>query len=717
MKKKIEKSYQKLKKRIKDLTYYLTHESKKVILITLFNHIVECIKNNTLFFVFVISNVFIGILLRYFTIHTLENLLLIKALLGDLVIVLFLGGINFILKEKYRFPYLLGVSIVLTTICIMNSVYYTFYTSFISVSLIVTARYAVEVGDSITNILKIQDFFYIISPILLTITYFKINHNRKLTKEEKEKRSFSKMINTFIGGGVVLFLFLISLTPLEIGRYANQWNREYIVMRFGVYAYQLNDIVKSIGTQLTSLFGYDQAMQIFNEYFQDRPDEQQTINEYTGIFEEKNILVIHYESMQNSNIGLTFNGVEVTPTLNRLVKDSLYFSNFYSQVSGGTSSDTEFTFNTSLMPTNNGTAFVSYFNREYVATPALLREKGYYTFSMHANNGSFWNRNAMHQTLGYQRFYSKNDYDIDEVIGLGLSDRSFYRQSLEKIKEIAKQDQPFYGTLITLTNHTPFDDVEKYGEFDVDIKENVYNEETGQYEEVSYPYMEDTKMGNYFKSAHYADVALGEFIDALEKEGILDNTVLIIYGDHDARLPKTDYRRLYNYDKETNSIRSCDDTDEDCVKIDANTYELLRKVPLLIYSKETKESLHQKITNVMGMYDVMPTLGNMFGFYNKYQLGHDIFNVTDDNIVVFPNGNWVTNKIYYNAQNNSFLSLKETEITEEYMDACNTYAENLLEASNATIVFDLIKKSKEIEAAELESDYIEESVVPERNQK
>ena len=88
------------------------------------------------------------------------------------------------------------------------------------------------------------------------------------------------------------------------------------------------------------------------------------------------------------------------------------------------------------MPTNNGTAFVSYFNREYVTTPLLLREKGYYTFSMHANNGSYWNRNIMHETLGYQRFYSKKDYEIDDVIGLGLSDKSFYRQSIEKIKEI-----------------------------------------------------------------------------------------------------------------------------------------------------------------------------------------------------------------------------------------------------------------------------------------
>ena len=707
MKTSVKKELIKIKKNLNKL-YNDFRKNPKKTLLTLINTSVEAVKNNTLFFTFVITNVFIGILLRYFTIHTIENLLLLKPILADLAIVLFIGSISFTLKEKHRFPYLLIMSIVLTLICIINSVYYTFYTSYVSVSLIATSRYAVQVGDAIVeNVIKIQDFIYILSPILLILMYFKTR--KKLSKINKEKRDTPKMITAMISAGVVFFFFIISLTPLEIGRYAKQWNREYIVMRFGVYAYQLNDIVKSIEPQLTSMFGYDKALKIFNEYFKDRPDTQETKNKYTGIFEGKNVIVIHYESMQNLNIGLEFNGVEVTPTLNRLVKDSIYFSNFYSQVSVGTSSDTEFTFNTSLMPTNNGTAFVSYFNREYIAIPSLLKDKGYYTFSMHANNGSFWNRDTMHDTLGYERFYSKRDYEIDEVIGLGLSDRSFYKQSLEKIIEIDKKEEPFYGTIITLTNHTPFSDTDLYGEFDVSLKENVYNEETGQYEEVVYPYMEGTKLGNYFKSAHYADVALGEFIDGLESAGILDDTVLVIYGDHDARMSKSDYRRLFNYDKETNSARECEEGDDSCIKVDANMAELLRKVPLLIYSKETKNKHHQEVTNVMGMYDVMPTLGNMLGFYNKYQLGHDMFNIKDDNIVVFPNGNWLTNKLYYNSQNGSMLPLKETELPANYIDECNKYAEELLSASNSTIVFDLIKKTREVE--ESESDYIEENSI------
>ena len=128
----------------------------------------------------------------------------------------------------------------------------------------------------------------------------------------------------------------------------------------------------------------------------------------------------------------------------------------------------------------------------------------------------------------------------------------------------------------------------------------------------------------------------------------------------------------------------------------------------MIYSKETKESLHKDVTNVMGMYDVMPTLGNMFGFYNKYQLGKDIFNTTDDNIVVFPNGNWMTNKVYYNTQKGEQLVLKETIITDEYIKECSEYAEKLLNASNSLIVYDLIKKQNQI--INSDTDYIEEKV-------
>ena len=666
----------------------------KKTLLTLINNCFEILKNNPVFFTYVITSLFIGVVLRYFTIHTLDNLLLLKPVLGDLAIILLLGSVSFILKEKNRFPYLLTVNIIFTIICVVNSIYYTFYTSFVSVSLISTSRYAVQVGDAIVeNVMKIQDFIYILAPILLIYVYIK-SKKRRSKKYNPDSRDLRKTVVSMIGGVIVLLTFIFSLTSLEIGRYAKQWNREYIVMRFGVYAYQLNDIVKSIEPKLTSLFGFDNALKTFTEYFADRSDTQDWTNEYTGIFEGKNIIVIHDESMQNLNIGLTFNGEEVTPTLNKLVKESIYFSNFYSQVSVGTSSDSEFTFNTSLMPSNNGTVFVSYFNREYVSIPWLLRDKGYYTFSMHANKADFWNRRNMYKSMGYDHFYSKVDYKVDKenTIGLGLSDESFFAQSIPKIKEINEKEKNWYGLLIMLSNHTPFSDVEKYGDFNVDIIDTNISAD-GSIEEISHNYMEGTKLGNYFKSLHYADYALGTFLEGLDEEGLLDNTVIVLYGDHDARLPRKEYNRLYNYDFETYEMYS--EEDERYKEYDAYQYELGRKVPFIIWTKDMEgTSANVTIKNVMGMYDVQPTLGNMFGFYNKYALGHDIFDIKENNIIVFPNGNWLTNKMYYNSQKAAYLPISEQPITEEEIANNSEYANKLLDVSNNIIVFDLLNEEK-----------------------
>ena len=320
---------------------------------------------------------------------------------------------------------------------------------------------------------------------------------------------------------------------------------------------------------------------------------------------------------------------------------------------------------------------------------------------MHANNADFWNRRTMHKNMGYQRFYSKTDYEIDKenVIGLGLSDKEFFRQSAEKIEKINEEHDKWYGLLIMLTNHTPFSEVDKYGEFPVDIKETITNED-GTTEEIVYPYMEGTKLGNYFKSIHYADSALGEFLTELDQKHLLDNTVFVLYGDHDARLPRKNYNRLYNYDKENDT--TLDEEDPEYKEYDSYQYEIGRRVPFIIWTKDMEGSkLNFTNSNVMGMYDVVPTLGNMFGFYNKYAFGHDIYNINDNNIVCFPNGNWVTNKVYYNSQKAAYLPLTEEPISEEEIANNVEYTNKLLDVSNNIIVFDLLNEDKNKELKEV----------------
>lgn len=681
-------------------------KNPKLFLINILVRIREYVKSNVLFFLLILTSVFNALSLRYFTIHTLDNFLNIAPVLADAAIVTLFASFCYLMKPKKRFPYLFILSIIFTAICMINSIYYSYYNSFSSISLLSTSRFVSDVGDAVVdNVLEVKDFVYLFEPVVMLIVYYVLKRNginqfQEEKKDDKTRIRFKKSIGLAIGLAVV---FCFSLTPVKIGRFANMWNREYIVMHFGIYTYHLNDFVKSLEPKLSTIFGYDQAVKTFHDHYDEVSDTQDYTNDYTGIFQGKNVIVIHAESIQQFVIGMSFNGEELTPNLNKLASESIYFDNFYSQVSVGTSSDAEFTSLTSLMPTNTGTAFVSYFDRTYVSMPSLLSDKGYYTFVMHANKANFWNRDLMYACLGYQRFYSKDDYDIDEVVGLGLSDTSFFRQSVEKLKEINEMGKPYYGTLIMLSNHTPFIDSAAMTDYEVDMKEEVTLED-GTVTTVSHPYMEGTKLGQYLKSVHYADQALGEFIDLLESEGLLENTVLVLYGDHDARLDINDYVRLYNYDPETNSILNPDDPDY--INFDEYQYELNRKVPFMIWSSETKEKLHKTVSDVMGMYDVMPTLGNMLGVYNKYALGHDIFQIGSNNIVVFPNGNWVTNSIYYNAQKGEYLSLAETAISADYIEKNNEYADEILNTSNSLITFDLIQKTQEGLSSEVE--YVEE---------
>lgn len=648
-------------------------------------------KTNILFFTFVFTSVLNGMLLRFLTV---KNYFEIKAILGDLIVVLVVGAFGYFIKPKNQFKYFFGWSVFFTLLCIINSMYYTNYLSFASVSLLATSLQVVDVGDAVVqNVMEVKDFCYLWQIFTMLFVHISLKKKNYYTKVSTIEIGKVRVMNTLIGALIVTGFFISMLTSLDISRLGKQWNREYVVMKFGIYLYQANDLSASLKPQISPLFGYDENAKMFREYYEVRGDDAKT-NAYTDVLKDKNIIVIHAESIQSFLLDTQFHGVDLMPNLKRLANEGLYFSNFYAQESVGTSSDTEFTFNTSLMPANSGTVFVSYWDREYVTIPKLLKDKGYYTFSMHGNNCTFWNRNNVHKEFGYDKFYCyTKDYKIDETIGLGLSDKSFFRQSTDIISQIKQKNNKFYGLAIMLSNHTPFNDNGKdISDFDVSMHYQKLDEVTGEMVDATAPFMEGTKLGSYFKSAHYADEALGEFIESLDQKGLLENTAIVIYGDHDAKLKKSEYIKYYNYVPETDSV--LDDEDPNYKEVDYFTYELNRKVPFIIWTKDESIS-HKEVKKVMGMYDVMPTLGNMLGIHSPYALGHDIFS-TDENVVVFPNGDWLTDKMYYSSQVREGKVLNEHDtVSAEYIDKYNQISEESISVSNSIIVYDLIRKNNE----------------------
>lgn len=659
-----------------------------------FKKIFEYIKNiikkyastNILFISYVVITVLLGLLLR---IITVGSPLYTKALLSDFMAALIIGAFGYLFKPKYQFTYFFIWMLFSTFLCVGNTIYYEFYQSYLSVNLLSTASMLGTVDDSLFDKLHIVQFVYIIFPAIFIYIHSRLSKRRYYFEVEKTEKGKKMFIYTIIVGIGILTSILFTLNGTDTSRFVKQWNREYLVQKYGLYIYTSNDLIQSIQPKINTLFGYDEAAKKFRDYYSCKWKSPKKTNKYTNIFKGKNVIVIHAESIQNFLLNLKINGKEVTPNLNKIAKEGIYFDRFYPQISVGTSSDTEFTFNTGLMPSTSGTVFVNYYDRKYYGTPSYFNKMGYYTFSTHSNNADYWNRKIMHGNLGYQDFIAKDSFEIPsedsmDWIGLGLSDKSFFNQLIPKLKDIKENNSPFYGTVITLTNHSPFNDITKYGEFDVTMNYK-YVSDNGKKVEAVAPYLDGTPMGNYIKSAHYADEALGEFFTALEDNGILENTIIILYGDHEARLAKKQFDLLYNYDPLIDDVNR---EKEDYIDINNYTYDLLKNTPLIMWSSEKKYS--KKISQTMGMYDVLPTLANMFGFEEKYSLGNDIFS-NNEKIVVFPNGNILTNKIYYSALSDEYITFDSNPIESDYIDRLKKYADNLLDVSNGIVTHDLIK--------------------------
>lgn len=640
-------------------------------------------------------------LLRKFTINDGFNL---KAGFFDLSIIVILGSFAYFFKVKKQFAYWNTLIIIYTAINMINGIYFKFFSNFVTVGLISSLGQTGEVTDAVFSRLSWNNFVYLLGPIIFLSLHIYLKKKDYFNLVEKVEASRKLLVNILIVGVICLFVNISTLESKDVSRLTKQWNREYIVERFGVVIYQMNDIFQSAQTQLISMFGKEEAYDNFVAYYEENPYVKSN-NKYTGKYEGYNVISIHLESIMQFLIGLKINGEEVTPNLNALINESMYFDNFYSQVSVGTSSDAEFTLNTSLMPVQSGTVFVSYYNREYQSLEKLLLEKNYYTFSMHGNKAAMWNRNKMHPSLGYIRFYSEDDYELDEIIGLGLSDKSFFTQSgkmIEDIMDMIKTDDTytnFMGTMIMLTNHTPWQD-EYYttGEnaFDITYHTGKIDEETG--EEIIWDYLKDEKMetiGRYIQAAHYADEQLGAFVQYAKESGLYDKTLFIMYGDHPAQIGRSQFSHFVNFNPETGGYY--EEGDENYVDFDYYEFEIFKKVPFIIWTP--KGGLKGTYSYPMGMIDVLPTVGNMLGIDPVYALGTDIFEIKNDNIVVFPNGNFLTDKVYYYSSKGDYRLLNNTTgnltLDGNYISDRIKYTEDILQVSNNIIVYDLIKEQRE----------------------
>ena len=653
-------------------------------------NVVEYVLTNRLFISYCILALIATICIRKFTINSVFR---IKPLITDLGLILLIGSFGYFVKPKNQFKYYFTWLIIINLACLISSIYYRFFTSFASIGELATVGQTETVKGSIFDRLKIYDFIYIIIPFIFYLIHKKLLSSVYYSFIDKIEKSKKMFITTFCVGIVFVGYSLGVAKNSDYSRLAKQWNRLYIVERFGIIMYQVNDFVQYLTPQISSLFGQEKATELFNDYFNTK--EKTKENKYTGVLTGKNIVFVHMESMQSFLMNLSFNGKDVTPNLKRLAKEGMHFTNFYPQVSTGTSSDTEFTLLTGLMPASSGTVFVSYYDRNYFTIPKYLASRGYETFSMHGNLSSMWNRNKAHPSLGYNSMYFGDvfDYTDKDVINLGINDSLFFKEAIPMLENIEKNNTNYMGTVITLSNHSPFKLASMHSNLDLTSHYEVTND-SGITQTLEKDYLSSTSVGEYIKSANYADNALGDFISYIKNSNYFNNTVFVFYGDHDAKLSRNEINYLYNLNPETGGVYK--KGDKNYVLYDYYEHELNKKTPLIIWSKnkELQSIFKGEVTYTMGMYNVAATILNMYGIYNKYNVGEDIFTVKDNNLVTYPNGNILTNKVYYNNSTNEYKELTDEKIDKEYLDNIKSIAEKRLDVSNAIIVYNLLENKK-----------------------
>ena len=300
-------------------------------------------------------------------------------------------------------------------------------------------------------------------------------------------------------------------------------------------------------------------------------------NEYTGIGAGKNLLIIQVESLQDSFIGQSYGGKEITPYLNRLIQKSFYFRDYFELLGFGNSSDAEYV---SLQSTFSDTelgAYEDYAGTETMGLPKLAQKAGYQTLSMHGNTGTFYHRQEVHARVGFEQVYMGESYEQDEIIGMGLSDESFFRQSLPRIEE-ANRAGKFLGFMITLTCHGPFEMPEKNQVFAVE------------------PDLRNTTFARYLNAVYYTDWAIKQFMTELEEKGILQNTVVAIYGDHHA---------FANADPESRRAL------ERFLGKPFDFDEMMR-IPLIVYVPDYEKPV--EVEQIGSQIDFMPTMVNLMGW-------------------------------------------------------------------------------------------------------
>ena len=533
---------------------------------------------------------------------------------------LFFIGLALFIKRKVQPIIITVITFIMSFLLYANIVYYRFFTDFITVPVIMQVGVnGGQLSDSIMSLFNAYDILYFLDVIILIVLLVTKAYKPEVQKNRRAAKSVFALS---------ILIFIINLGLAEADRpqlLSRSFDRNYLVKYLGAYNFTIYDVVQNARSESQRALADSSDITEVQNYINANYAEPN--DKYFGVAKNKNVIVISLESLQSFVLNYKVDGQEVTPFLNSLIEDknTFYGENFFHQTGQGKTSDAEFMMDNSLYGLSQGAVFVNKAQNTLQATPAILKSQGYTSAAFHGNYKTFWNRNEMYKTIGYDYFFDAEYYNMTEedTINYGLKDIPFFEESMPLLEGLS---EPFYTKFLTLSNHHPFILDEGDTEFPL--------ANTG-----------DSVVDGYFQTANYLDQSIKLFFDELKESGLYENTMIVMYGDH--------YGISENHNKAMAKVLGVDE-------VTPFMNSQLQRVPLFIHIPGVEGNVIDKYS---GDVDVVPTVLHLLGVDTKdyLQVGSDMLSEQHRETIPFRNGDFVSPTItkvgdnYYDTESGDLL--------------------------------------------------------------
>lgn len=587
--------------------------------------------------------------------ESLETDTIIGTIAFIIIIVCFLG----VLPNKVRVITSVIINMIFSMLLFGDNVYYIYSNSVLSVAQITNLQYGESILSTLPMIIKFDHIIYFIDIILILLLYVfkivKINGKIIITKKKT-------IIKTTLGLVGIIVLCLYGIAYIEKGK-QKSYNKDVQIRESTIIGYHISDIINSINIKNQVTYKkYDDMIKQYEKLKKEyKENYSEDLYNLKGKSQNKNVIIIQLESVQEFVVDKEINGKEITPNLNRFLKENIRLNNMNMQ-SYSTTADCEHSTITSIYPMENGMSFSRYYTNNYDDIFKIFNNANYHTSYMHGNYPYFWNRGNVYGRLNLDELSLKEQFeDLSENINGDLSDELLYRQAVEKFK---RYKDPFMSYVVAASSHTPFilEGLQDRNKVSIDV---------GKYK--------DTYFGNYLEAVNYADYAFGIFIEEMKKEGLYNDSTILVFGDHNG-LSMYD-EEMIDFLKETNQ-----DVNDIDLKLNYTKVACGLKVP----------GVKNKIINKpVSKLDIKPALAYLCDIEDGFSLGTNIFESKP--FVSLNNERIIADKYYYDEdwydiETGEIIDLDNQD--EEIKKKLNSYYQNMkteLDISNSISVNNLLK--------------------------